>query len=52
MYAFREVSWHKGLAITVDTTTRKITANADKTFDIFSLTKNSYDWHERKLYNI
>ena len=41
--------WHKGLAINVDKSTRRINVNADGTFEIFSLTKNPHDWNERKI---
>jgi hypothetical protein len=49
VFAFREVGWHKGLAINVDKSTRRINVNADGTFEIFSLTKNPHDWNERKI---
>ena len=49
VYGFREIPWHKGLATDVDTGTGQITTHSDKTYSIFSLTKNSFDWKQRKI---
>ncbi len=50
VFAFREVGWHKGLAINVDKSTRRINVNADGTFEIFSLTKTHMIGTKEKLY--
>ena len=49
VYLFREVSWGKGVIIDVDQATLKINRNADKSFQLFSLTKNEIDWNKRKI---
>jgi hypothetical protein len=49
VYGFREIPWHKGLAVDVDAANGQITSHSDKTYSIISLTKNSYDWKQRKI---
>ncbi len=48
VYAFRELPWHKGLAIDV-ASTGQITTHSDKTYSLMSLTKNAFDWKQRKI---
>ena len=48
VYAFRELPWHKGLALDV-ASTGQITVHSDKMYSIISLTKNLFDWKKRKI---